>query len=153
MTAAVISTHPATIAHGAVLAALHEQCFDPPWDETAMVDLLSMPGASGLLACIGDAPVGLVLWRVAADEAEILTILVLPAHRGQGIGDRLVEGSLTAAAQSGACRMFLEVADSNTAAQALYARHGFTRVGIRRGYYQGQDAYVLSASLGTVTGT
>ncbi len=39
----------------------------------------------------------------------------------------------------------------NTAAQALYARHGFERIGVRRGYYRPgrTDAYVLRLRLGS----
>lgn len=140
-----IELHPVSIAHAAVLAALHRMEFIPPWDETAMEEILAMPGSAGLLACVDANPVGFILWRVAADEAEILTILVVPDWRGRGVGDRLVAASFAAVSQQGAAQMFLEVADDNYSAQTLYARHGFVRVGLRKGYYQGQDAYVLVA--------
>src|SRR5690606_32388544 len=82
---------------------------------------------------------GFILMRVAADEAEILTLAVRPAARRAGLGGRLVgEGVLTATAR-GAGRVFLEVAEDNAAARALYARTGFAEAGRRRGYYARAD--------------
>ena len=43
------------------------------------------------------------------------------------------------AAALGAERMFLEVAEGNAAARALYARTGFAGAGRRRGYYARAD--------------
>lgn len=122
-----------------------------------MREILAMPGATGRLALAGDrlvagpgpsGPAGLVLWRIAADEAEILTIAVLPPWRRQGLGRRLVEIAAAEAAQAGATVLFLEVATTNAGGRALYAAAGFNPVGRRRGYYNGADALVLRRDLG-----
>ena len=94
-------------------------------------------------------PDGFILIRVVADEAEILTLAVRPAARREGLGARLVEAAVVRAAARGAERMFLEVAEDNVAARALYARTGFVEAGRRRGYYaradgSREDALVLS---------
>ena len=79
--------------HAALLAGMHRIGFAEPWDERAMADLLAMPGAFGFLAAAGggDAtantpPRGFILCRIAADEAEVLTLLVLPPYRRAWFG-------------------------------------------------------------------
>ena len=82
---------------------------------------------------------GFILIRVVVDEAEILTLAVRPSARRAGLGVRLVEAAVVRAAALGAERMFLEVAEGNVAARALYARSGFVEMGRRRGYYSHAD--------------
>ncbi len=113
------------------LAALHAAAFAAPWDEAAMRDLLSQPGAFA----VGREEAGFILCRVVADEAEVLTLATAPASRRQGLGLLLVEAAAETASAQGASRLFLEVAEDNAAARALYARAGFLEVGRRRGYY------------------
>jgi ribosomal-protein-alanine N-acetyltransferase len=137
---------PATIAHGPAMAAIHATAFGARqrWGADAMALQLGLPGAFGLLA----GPDGFVLARVAADEAEILTLAVVPSARRQGLARQLLLGAIARAVQLGAAAILLEVAEANTAARALYAGLGFTQVGLRRGYYaQGMDALVLRLDL------
>ena len=89
---------------------------------------LSLPGAFGFMA----GPDGFVLARVAADEAEILTLAVVPQRRRHGIGTLLINAASHRAAMLGAVAMLLEVAVSNEAAVALYERLGFAQGGLRR---------------------
>ena len=91
---------------------------------------------------------GLILARVAADEAEILTLAVTPQARGRGLGRRLLQTALDHARTQGAASMFLEVSPANAPALALYARAGFAPVGRRPRYYPGGgDALVLRRPL------
>jgi ribosomal-protein-alanine N-acetyltransferase len=120
--------------------------FDAPeqrWSATSVAGTLSVPGTLALLA-----PDGCAILRVAADEAEILTIAVLPAARGQGRAAGLVRASIAEAAAAGARRIHLEVAGSNAAARALYFSAGFAETGRRPGYYRGpggrEDAILMA---------
>lgn len=138
---------PASIAHAEVLAAIHEAAFPPgeTWGAEAMALQLGLVGCFGLLRSDG---AGLVLARVAADEAEILTLAVLPAARRRGLGAALLAAACADAARRGAAVLFLEVAEANAAARQLYAAAGFAPAGRRRGYYPGgQDALVLRRDL------
>ncbi len=121
-----------------------------------MAEVMAMPGTEGLIAIDGGSlapnaeppgPAGLVLWRGVLDEAEILTIAVLPPWRRTGLGSRMLAAAMAAAAASGAIHMFLEAAADNTAALALYDRHGFRRTGLRKGYYAGVDAVTMACPL------
>lgn len=132
-----------------LLAALHAEAFPhDPWSEDAMTRLLAMPGAFAVLAVENDDPAGLVLARVAADEAEIVTLGVVPRFSRRGIGRRLVSAAVDRAASLGAARLFLEVGTGNLAARGLYDALGFREVGRRPGYYaDGEDAVVLARPL------
>ena len=133
-------------AHAPVMAALHEAAFPPGerWGADALALQLGLPGAAGWIC--GTA--GFVLFRVAADEAEILTLAVHPARRRRGVGRSLLCAARASAAASGARSMFLEVAEGNEPAARLYGSAGFTDVGRRPRYYPGgRDARVLRAEL------
>jgi ribosomal-protein-alanine N-acetyltransferase len=125
----------ATVAHLAVLARVHAQCFDDPWSPQSMADVLTSPGAFAGIAVMGDDPVGMALARVVVDEAELLTFCVLPAVRRQGAGAGLLDDVMQRAGAAGARRIFLEVAEDNEPARALYGRLGFVAVGRRPDYY------------------
>ncbi len=147
---------PAGLVHAELLAGMHVVCFAEPWSHASMVEILSMPGAEGLIAVdrdsrspgpTGPGPAGLVLWRRVLDEAEILTIAVLPPWRRQGLGGVLLRAAMDAVAQVGAVSMFLEAAADNLPALELYRRHDFEQIGLRKGYYGGIDALVLRRGL------
>jgi ribosomal-protein-alanine N-acetyltransferase len=133
----------------AVLASLHAACFTEAWDEAAMAGLLEAPSTAAALAGCGDTKVGVILWRIAADEAEVLTIGVVADARRRGVGLQLMAAAMAHATARGARRFLLEVAEDNVAALALYRRLGFAVVGCRPKYYQtaGVDALILARDL------
>ncbi len=72
---------------------------------------------------------------IMADEAHITNIAVRVRHQRQGMGELLLISVIDLAAELNARIITLEVRASNTAAQNLYYKYGFTQVGVRRGYY------------------
>jgi ribosomal-protein-alanine N-acetyltransferase len=135
---------PLTPSLAASLAALHGACFATAWGADEVATLAAMPGAFvGVVET--ERVAGFVLARVAADEAEIITICVHPAARRRGLGRALLAFALARAAAAGAARLFIEVAADNAAALALYRAAGFEAAGRRRAYYadSGQDALVM----------
>ena len=134
-----------------LLAELHAACFAEHWDAPALASLLAMPGALAFLASgpIGrdEEPLGFVLLRAIAGEAEIISIGVRPEARRRGIGRRLLEAALAAAAAGGAERLFLEVAADNYQALGLYLSHDFTEVGRRPNYYQRNGGGIMALVL------
>ncbi|MFS3134204.1 ribosomal protein S18-alanine N-acetyltransferase [Gluconacetobacter sacchari] len=137
---------------GPVLATLHGATFPPAecWDEAAMAAVLAMPGVMVGLGRSGDAPMpaGFVIGRVAADEAEILTLAVAGTARRRGLGRALLDWLAGQVAARGAARLILEVSEGNEAARALYRGAGFTEIGRRRAYYpDGSDALVMERAL------
>ena len=137
---------PATIAHAEAMAAIHAACFPPRerWGADAMALQLAQPGGFGLIDPAG----AMLLARLAADEAEILTLAVAPPARRQGRAAALLAAAAAHAGAAGTRAIYLEVAADNAAARALYSQAGYVEVGRRRRYYAGgSDALVLRRDL------
>lgn len=130
----------------ATFAALHHAAFTQsrPWSANEFDDLMGMSGCFA----IGD-PCAAALVRVVADEAELLTIATHPDHRRQGRARQLMDQWQAMARDRGAERAFLEVAEDNPAAIALYSACGFTTAGRRRGYYPRPSAPAADAVIMT----
>jgi ribosomal-protein-alanine N-acetyltransferase len=128
-------------------ARIHAAGFAYSWGRSELESLILDPNAVGT-AALDPATAklrGFALSKLAADEAEILTIAVDPALRKGGVGRDLLRAHLDEVAAAGAARIFLEVDEHNAAARALYARFRFVKVGERRGYYKLPDGRTASA--------
>lgn len=149
MTAPAVRLHPAGPLEPGVVAALQQACFpDDPWDEASVATLTTPPAGFAVIALDAlDQPVGFVMARVAAEDAEILAIGVLPQARRGGVGRLLVEAAVAGARDLGATALFLEVAEDNQAAWTLYKACGFFSVGRRPGYYKRPDGRVAALVL------
>lgn len=133
----------------AEMARLHAACFTTPrpWTEAEFAGLLAEPSVFALTR-----PGAILLGRAIAGEAELLTLAVDPAARRQGLARALVQDFLAEARARAAESAFLEVAEANAPARALYAAAGFAQAGRRRGYYRlpgggAEDALVLVRAL------
>lgn len=133
----------------AALAALHARCFTTPrpWSEAEFAELLGTP-----FTFLLTAPSGFLLGRVIAGEAELLTVAVAPEARRLGSGRALLAGFAQAARARGADSAFLEVAEDNAPARALYAAAGWAEAGRRRGYYHTPDGRRIDALVLTLPG-
>ncbi len=136
----------------AAMADLHAACFTmpPPWSRPAFASLLADP-----LVLAFAEPQALLVGRVVAGEAELLTLAVHPEARRHGIARRLLQQFHAEALARSATEAFLEVAATNRAAVALYAGAGYAEAGRRRGYYAmaggaAIDALVLRKPLSSV---
>ena len=92
---------------------------------------------------------GFIAARINADELHINNMAVREDWRQAGLGSLLLGAALEEAKRRGARRSFLEVRASNEAAQALYAKFGFSSNGRRANYYTDptEDALVMTARL------
>ena len=137
------------------IMAVMEEAFDPAfgeaWTRRQVSDSLILPNTHYLLAGADGRPpregqpaAGFTLSRGAADEEELLLIVVHPDHRGRGIGGALLERFIAAASARGAHRLFLEMREGNSA-ESLYRRHRFESVGRRRHYYRRGSSSPLDA--------
>lgn len=124
------------------LAALHARCFTTPrpWSEADFAELIASP-----LVFLLTAPQGFLLGRVVAGEAELLTVAVAPEARRTGTGRLLLAHFAEAARARAADCAFLEVAQDNAAARALYAGAGWQEAGRRKGYYRTPDGERVDA--------
>lgn len=137
-------------------ASLHREAFTPlgerAWTRQELAELLASHGVKGFVFATESNAIGFALMRVAADEAELLTLAVHPGHRRRGAGRALLDAVIGASRSLAARTLFLEVGADNDAARALYDRAGFEIVGRRQGYYRRSaaapaDAIVMRLAL------
>ena len=83
------------------------------------------------------------------DEAHIVTVAVRQSERRKGVGELLLLAAFDLAREKGVHVLTLECRVSNTAAQALYEKYGFQRLGIRKRYYpdNNEDALIMTPPL------
>ncbi|MDD4986189.1 MAG: ribosomal protein S18-alanine N-acetyltransferase [Dehalococcoidales bacterium] len=91
------------------------------------------------------------LWMIA-DEAHITNIAVRHSYQRQGIGEHLLIAMINLAIEQNAHILTLEVRASNTAAQKLYHKYGFTQIDIRRSYYTDNREDALIMTIGDIAG-
>ncbi len=125
----------------ALLAAqtLHAQCFAQPWSASALQQLVAEPNTRLVVIGKRASPVAMGIVRHVVDEAEILTICVVPAARGAGFGRKVMDYMISIAQRNGAGQVFLEVAEDNIEALGLYKSLDFQKVGRRSNYYANND--------------
>jgi ribosomal protein S18 acetylase RimI-like enzyme len=116
--------------YGAALRG-HIECLDGFAAEVAgLPGAYAPPAGRLLLARAAGVPAGCVALRpLAGDAAELKRLYVRPAHRGTGLGRRLVEHLLGEARGAGYRQIYLDTHPSFTAAIALYHALGFRLVG------------------------
>lgn len=102
------------------------------------------------VACSDGILVGFGGYSLAADQADVIDVAVLPAYRRRGIARALMHAVLADAAARGGETVFLEVRASNAPAIALYTALGFSACGIRKNYYANprEDAVLMMRPLG-----
>ncbi|MFZ4805855.1 MAG: GNAT family N-acetyltransferase [Hyphomicrobiaceae bacterium] len=135
----MIVVRRATPHDAAAIASLQADLFDQSWPAGDIEGLLAPPVAVAHLAFEGGRPIGFVVGRVVADEAEILTIGVAAPCQGRGIARDLLTAWMSEVRVAGVGNLFLEVADGNQPAIALYTGAGFRVTGRRPGYYHRRD--------------
>ena len=146
-------TRPALVAVGPAdierVAEMQATCFHEPWGAASIAKTLSLPGAFALIlrdtTPAGRVSAGFIVIQVVMDQADLLTLGVVPGLRKRGYARRLLEGGLVRAAGLGAKTVFLEVAEDNMAALALYRRAGFETMGRREGYYRDPEGRRIAA--------
>ncbi|HWV95610.1 MAG TPA: ribosomal protein S18-alanine N-acetyltransferase [Xanthobacteraceae bacterium] len=127
---------PATRNDIAALARLHGAAFHRGWGEAEFDAMLREPNTLVHRLRQGGKVIGFAVSRLAADEAEILSIAVAASQRGRGLSRGLLLTHLGHLAGRGVNTVFLEVEENNQPARRLYDKAGFAVVGRRERYYR-----------------
>ena len=138
---------PARLRDAARLAQLHGASFHRGWGEAEFEGMLTEHNTLVHRLRIGRKIIGFAVSRMAADEAEILSIAVAPDHRGRGLSRELLLTHLGHLAGRGIATVFLEVEENNQPARRLYQRAGFGIAGRRERYYRQPSGEQLNALL------
>ncbi|MEM9045550.1 MAG: GNAT family N-acetyltransferase [Pseudomonadota bacterium] len=139
----VIEPSHATAERMATLGRVAWQGRERPWSTAKFLRF----AVTGDVLFLGDKALTecLIVLRIALDEAEILNLGVVPPARRRGIATRMLARAEKEAGLLGVRQIFLEVARDNEAAKALYARAGYSEVGIRKEYYLRPDGTRMDA--------
>jgi [ribosomal protein S18]-alanine N-acetyltransferase len=138
---------PATVRDAARLAQLHATSFHRGWSESEFEAMLTERNTLVHRLRIGRKIIGFAASRMAADEAEILSVAIAGTHRGRGYSHSLLLTHLGHLAGRGVRTVFLEVEEHNQPARRLYERAGFAIAGRRERYYRQESGKELNAVL------
>ena len=135
--------------HIDAIEALEKRCFSVPWTREQLLSQLPDERHEFLTALHEGRPVGYVGMMCVLDEGYIANVAVSPDWRRKGIGDALIAELLRRAVSRELAFVTLEVRAGNEAAKALYAKHGFVPVGLRKKYYASptEDAVLMTKFL------
>ena len=123
------------LSHVSGIHAIEVECFSEPWPEQSIVSQLTGQNQIFLVALDGDAVIGYVGMMYVLDEGYISNVAVTASYRRQKIADKLIDTLVSKANELKLSFVTLEVRETNEPAKALYAKHGFEVVGLRKNYY------------------
>ncbi len=132
------------------LLVIEQAQFPEPWSRAMLLDEITNTETRRYSVAVeGNRIVGYLGVMFVLDELHINTLGTLPGEEGRGIASSLINDAWDVARGRGIRRATLEVAVSNTRAQSLYFRFGFSPVGVRKNYYEKtrEDALILWADL------
>ena len=149
----VLEVHfePMLAAHLEAVVAVEQRAYAHPWNRTNFLDALQS-GYQVQMLLAGEVLLGYFVAMQGVDEVHLLNITVAPDYQGQGWSRVMLDALAVWSRGQGAQWLWLEVRVSNARALRIYDRHGYRRVGERRGYYpaahgQREDAVVMSFKL------
>jgi [ribosomal protein S18]-alanine N-acetyltransferase len=136
------------VQHLDAVVAIEKAAYEFPWSRGNFIDSLAAGYPAQVLLDAHGTLLAYFVAMVGVDEWHLLNITVAPSVQGQGHGRRLLDAMLAMCRQQRAATLWLEVRDGNARAQAVYARYGFSRIGVRRNYYPAplsrrEDAVVM----------
>ncbi|MEH6402377.1 MAG: GNAT family N-acetyltransferase [Sneathiella sp.] len=123
-----------------LLSQLHGLCFSKGWDEKAFSELLQLSGTTAHIISLAETPCAFCLFQIVGEDAEILTLGVIPEARGDSVGHFMLSQGVGPLIKAGVHRLFLEVSETNVSALKLYENFGFIKVGLRKNYYKEGDS-------------
>ncbi|MEM2522106.1 MAG: ribosomal protein S18-alanine N-acetyltransferase [Candidatus Bathyarchaeia archaeon] len=138
---------------------INRTCLPENYTDYFFIDLYERFPETFIVAEENGEVVGYIMCRIETGLANfglggfikrghVVSIAVMPQHRGKGIGEALVKKAMEGMRLYNAKQCFLEVRVTNTPAINLYKKLGFKIVRIIRGYYSdGEDAYLMSREL------
>ena len=123
-----------------VIVQLDQISFSLPWPERSFrYELTNNPASRSWVAEADGRVVGMIVGWMLVDEMHIATIATHPDYRRQGVASKLLSHILLESIEEGAQTSFLEVRESNFAAQEMYRKFGYEKTGRRRRYYRDND--------------
>ena len=128
------------------IAQLEQASRPSPWSQKQFATELSSTNSYPLVLIANSEMIGYIILWLIADEIQIQNLVVAQHHRGQKLGELLLNVALKHGLDQGAISAILEVRESNTPAIGLYKKYQFKLVGRRGNYYRdGETALLMTA--------
>ncbi|MFC1614190.1 ribosomal protein S18-alanine N-acetyltransferase [Gemmatimonadota bacterium] len=135
--------------HVSQVLEIENCCFADPWQEGDFLKLVDNPKSACLVALAQNRVIGYSCCWIVFESAELGNIAVHPDYQCRSVGSRLLKKTIEICRLHRVAALFLEVRASNRKAIELYELYGFTRIGVRGGYYSQplEDALIMKLCL------
>ena len=145
MTAIAVEIRPLGLSDLTAIDSIEQRAYRTPWSRSMFASELAKSSSVCLGAYDGERLIGYVVNSRYVDAWHIMNVAVDPDYQRRGIATRLLERLFELTRDDQRRGYTLEVRLSNSAAISLYERLGFTRQGVRRGYYTDnrEDALIM----------
>ena len=97
----------------------------------------------GYIFLENNVPIGFILYDLIYDRAELNYIYVDDSYRNHGIASKMMDAMIKECSDCNLSNITLEVNVNNSAAISLYKKYKFEICALRKGYYNGQDGYLM----------
>lgn len=121
--------------------------FDDFWNFNILKEELQNENSKYIVAKINDEIVGFAGIKIIIDEADIMNIVVKNNFRKKGIGSLLLQQLIDLSKTLNITSISLEVNEKNIAAISLYKKFNFKEIGIRKKYYNNNNAILMIKTL------
>lgn len=134
---------PITLKNIDQIIEIENQSFQEPWSKDGFRELISNALYDAIGLFVGHQLAGYVFSYSVVDEIHIMNVAVHPNHRQKDYASKLLEHVHEKAKKKGGKFAYLEVRETNAAAQGLYQKLGYKKQGRRIGYYSNKEDALL----------
>lgn len=139
----IITFDSLKLDHIPKIVGIENQSFSEPWSKDGFRDILSNPSFRSLGIFCDRELAGYIFFYLVMDELHVMNVAIDPSFRQKGLGSKLMEKVHEMGKGFGAKLAYLEVRETNDAAQKLYESLGYKRQGRRINYYANQEDALL----------
>ena len=129
------------------LSSILASDFDDFWSYSILKDEINSENSYYIVAKLENEIVGFAGIKVLLDEADIMNIVTKKSYRNKGIGSILLQNLIDLSYNLNLKQITLEVNESNLSAISLYKKFDFKKIGLRKNYYNNQNAIIMSKLL------
>ena len=120
------------------------------WSKKQWANEFKKKGIKVIGLILSNLVIGICVFHVVLDEAQINFFVIDEAYRKKGFGSHLMSYLIKQCKRLNINKLFLEVSNTNESAERFYSRFNFSTVGVRRNYYKdGSDALLKEKNLTT----
>lgn len=124
---------------------IENRSFEYPWTEGEFLRCLLQRNCIGVIAERQEQIVGFMIYELRKHKLHVLKFAVAPWARRQGIGSQMINYLIHKLSQQRRNEIFLEVRETNLAAQLFFRHQHMLATNVLRGYYEDtkEDAYQM----------